>query len=64
MIPPCALVAEKVDGFSTASIREEKNGKVLTGNDILRDFSGVKRVCTLLGKANNVYCEQFSSKRK
>ena len=64
MIPPCALVAGRVDGFSTASIRVEKNGKGITGNDILRDFSGVKRIGTFFGKANNVHCEQFGSKRK
>jgi len=46
------------------SIQGKRNKKGLTGNDILRDLSGVKGIGTLLGKANNAYCEQFCSKQK
>ena len=50
MIPPRASVADQVDNFfSTTCTREEANQKELTGNDVLRNLSGVKRVGTLLG---------------
>jgi len=48
------LVANRVDNFSTSCTREETNRKGLTGNDILRDLSGVKRIGTLLGKDSSV----------
>jgi len=61
MIPPRALVADQVDNsFNTIYTREETNRKGLTGNDVLRDFSSVKRVGTILGKSNNVYYERVS----
>ena len=49
MIPPRAFVADQVDNFFSTTCTREANRKELTGNDVLRDLSGVERAGTLPG---------------
>jgi len=53
MIPPRSLAAERGQLFSTTRTRETRLEIELTGNDILRDTSSVKRVGTLPSKPKN-----------